>query len=133
MNLESNEDIKFERISLLINCFTLKPGQFILGSTFEKFQVPRNIVCHVDGRSTVARIGLAIHCASGIIDGNFEEARTIVLEIKNQGPFDIVLRHRTALAMLSFTQLSTDIEQATQKQYKGQESVVAPNLRLQKE
>lgn len=133
MDLDSTEDLKFERISLLSNCFTLKPGQFILGSTFEKFQVPRNIVCHVDGRSNVARIGLAIHCTSGIIDGNFEEARTIVLEMKNQGPFDIVLRHRSALAMLSFTLLSTDIEQATQKQYKGQESVVAPNLRLQKE
>jgi deoxycytidine triphosphate deaminase len=132
VDLDSNEDIKFERISILSSCFTLKPGQFILGSTFEKFQVPRNIVCHVDGRSTVARIGLAIHCTSGIIDGNFEEPRTIVLEMKNQGPFDIVLRHKSALAMLSFTQLSTDIEQATQKQYRGQEGVVAPNFRLQK-
>lgn len=132
VDLNSNEDIKFERINLLKNGFILKPGQFILGSTLEKFQVPRNIVCHVDGRSTVARIGLAIHCTSGIIDGNFEEARTIVLEMKNQGPFDIVLRHKAAVAMLSFTQLSTDIEQATQKQYSGQEGVVAPNLRLQK-
>jgi len=132
VDLDSNEDIKFEQLSILTNSFTLKPGQFILGSTFEKFQVPRNIVCHIDGRSTVARIGLAIHCTSGIIDGNFEEARTIVLEMKNLGPFDIVLRYRTALAMLSFTQLSTDIEQATQMQYKGQEGVLAPNLRLQK-
>lgn len=132
VDLESNEDVKYNQVSILNNTFTLKPGQFILGTTFEKFQVPRNIVCHVDGRSTVARIGLAIHCTSGIIDGNFEEARTIVLEMKNQGPFDIVLRHRTALAMLSFTELSTDIEQATQKQYRGQEGVVAPNLKLQK-
>lgn len=133
VDLDSNEDIKFEQISILKSSFTIKPGQFILGSTFEKFQVPRNIVCHVDGRSTIARVGLAIHCTSGIIDGNFEEARTIVLEMKNQGPFDIVLRHRTALAMLSFTQISTDIEQATQKQYRGQDGVVAPNLKLQKE
>lgn len=132
VDLDSNEDIKFERTGILTHDFILKPGQFILGSTFEKFQVPRNIVCHVDGRSTIARFGLAIHCTSGIIDGNFEEARTIVLEIKNQGPFDIVLRHRTALAMLSFTQLSTDIEQAAQTQYKGQEGVVGPNLKLQK-
>ncbi len=132
VDLDSNRDLKFDRISILENSYTLKPGQFILGSTFEKFQVPRNIVCHVDGRSTVARVGLAIHCTSGIIDGNFEEARTIVLEMKNQGPFDIVLRHKTALALLSFTQLSADIEQMTQKQYKGQEGVVAPNFKLQK-
>jgi len=132
VDLDSNKDIKFERVSIINNGFTLKPGQFVLGTTFERFQVPRNIVGHVDGRSTVARIGLAIHCTSGIIDGNFEEARSIVLELKNQGPFDVVLRHKTALAMLSLTQLSSEIQQAAQEQYKGQQGAVAPNLQLQK-
>lgn len=132
VDLDSNEDLKFEKIDIRKDCFTLKPGQFILGSTFETFQVPRNIVCHVDGRSTVARIGLTIHCTSAIIDGNFEEARSIVLEMKNQGPFDVVLRYRTALAMLSFSQLTTNIGQSTQKQYQGQSGAVAPNFRQQK-
>lgn len=131
-DLESPQTLDFDRISLLKSHYILKPGQFILGSTLEKFQVPRNIVCYVDGRSTVARIGLSIHCTSGIIDGNFEEPRTIVLEMKNQGPFDIVLRYKTALAMLSFHQLSADIEQQVQKQYQGQDGVVAPNLKMQK-
>ena len=132
VDLDGVEDIQFDRISILENYYILRPGQFILGSTYEKFQVPRNIVCHVEGRSTIARVGLAIHCTSGIIDGNFEEARTIVLEIKNQGPFDLVLRYKTALAMLSFTELTTEIEQRTQRQYQGQDGVVAPNFKLQK-
>ena len=132
VDLNSQENINFERINIADSYFTLKPGQFILGSTFEKFQVPRNIVCHLDGRSTVARIGLAIHCTSGVIDGNFEEARTIVLEMKNLGPFDIVLRYKMALAMLSFNQLSTEIEQNVQMQYAGQDGVMAPNLKSQK-
>ena len=132
VDLDAGENVKYERVTIQREGFVLRPGQFVLGSTDEKFQVPRNIVCHVDGRSTVARIGLAIHCTSGIIDGNYEEARTIVLEMKNQGPFDIVLHHRTALALLSFTQLTTDIAQTTQKQYQGQNGVVAPNLKLQK-
>lgn len=132
VDLESSEEVKFDPVNIINDSFILKPGQFVLGTTFEKFQVPRNIVCHVEGRSTIARIGLAIHCTSGIIDGNFEEARSIVLEMSNHGPFDIVLRHKMALAMLSFTQLTTDIEQATQIQYQGQEGAVAPNLRVQK-
>lgn len=132
VDLEGGEDIQFDKICILDKPFTLRPGQFILASTYEKFQVPRNVVCHVDGRSTVARVGLAIHCTSGIIDGNFEEMRSIVLEMKNQGPFDIILRYKTALAMLSFTYLTTDITQNVQKQYSGQESVVAPNLKSQK-
>ncbi len=132
VDLNSEEDIAFERIDIALDGYVLKPGQFVLGSTYEKFQVPRNIVCHVEGRSTIARIGLAIHCTSGIIDGNFEEPRTIVLEIKNLGPFEIVLRHKAALAMLSFSQLTTGIEQSSQQQYQGQDGVVAPNFKLQR-
>lgn len=129
IDLDSSEEIQFERVSILDEPYLLKPGQFILGSTYERFQVPRNIVCHLEGRSTVARIGLAIHCTSGIIDGNYEEARTVVLEIKNQGPFDILLRSRSPLAMLSFSELTTDILQPTQNQYRGQTGVVGPNFK----
>jgi dCTP deaminase len=133
VDFEKGDDLLFEKISLRNQDYILKPGQFILAGTYESFQVPRSIVCHLEGRSTVARVGLAIHCTSGIIDGNFDEARSIVLEIKNQGPFEIVLRYKTALAMLSFSQLTTDIEQNTQKQYRGQEGVSPPNLRQQKQ
>lgn len=132
IDLSLSGEIHFTKIEIPSCGFVLKPNEFVLGATQEKFQVPRDIVCHVDGRSTVARIGLAIHCTSGIIDGNFEEARTIVLEMKNQGPFSIVLKPMMALAMLSFTLLTTPIGQKVQKQYQGQDGVVAPNLKLQK-
>lgn len=133
VDLDGSQEVEYDKVNIQRDGYHLKPGQFILGSTYEKFQVPRNIICHVDGRSTVARIGLAIHCTSGIIDGNFEEIRSIVLEIKNQGPFDIILRYMTALAMLSFNELTTEIEQGSQNQYRGQEGVVAPNFKLQKQ
>lgn len=132
VDLDGNDDIEFKQLSIPDEGFILHPGKFILGTTYEKFQVPRDIVCHVEGRSTVARIGLAVHCTSGIIDGNYEEARTIVLEMKNQGPFDIVLRYKAALALLTFSQLTTEIEQSSQKQYQGQQGVVAPNFKTQK-
>ena len=132
VDLDSAEEIQFERIDISEKEFVLRPNEFILGSTLEKFQVTRDLVCHIDGRSTVARIGLAIHCTSGVIDGNFEEARSVVLEMKNLGPFNIVLRYKMTLAMLSFHQLTTEIGQNAQEQYRGQEGVLAPNLRLQK-
>ena len=112
VDLTKDEEIKYDKIVILV----LRPNEFILGSTYEKFQVPRDVVCYLEGMSAVARIGLVIHCTSGIIDGNFEEARTIVFEIKNQGPLDIVLKPKMALAMLSFCQLGSKIEQKTQKQ-----------------
>ncbi len=132
VDLDAEDDIQFDRVSISEEGFILRPGQFVLGTTYEKFQVARNLVCHVEGRSTVARIGLAIHCTSGIIDGNFEEPRTVVLEMSNHGSFDIVLRYRAPLAMLSFSQLTTEIEQCAQKRYLGQDGVVAPNFKIQK-
>ncbi|MES2345392.1 MAG: dCTP deaminase [Chlamydiota bacterium] len=132
VDLESCQEIQFDRITIPEEGFVIKPGEFVLGSTYEKLQVARDIVCHIDGRSTIARVGLAIHCTSGIIDGNFEEPRTIVLEIKNQGPFEIIMRYKMALALLSFNQLTTEIEQGVQKQYAGQNGTLAPNLKCQK-
>lgn len=132
VDFDNTDKLLFDKISLKEQDYILKPGQFILASTYEYFQVPRNIVCHLEGRSTVARVGLAIHCTSGIIDGNFDEPRSIVLEIKNQGPFEIVLKFKTALAMLSFTQLTTNIEQDAQRQYQGQTGVSPPNFNQQK-
>ena len=76
---------------------------------------------------------MAIHCTSSIVDGNYEEPRTVVLEIKNLGHFNLVLKFKLAVAMITFTQLTSDIHQQSQKQYKGQSGTVAPNLKLQKE
>lgn len=133
VNFEKEDQELFEKIEIPEQGFVLKPDEFVLASTYEKFQVPRNIVCHIEGRSTVARLGLAIHCTSGIVDGNFEEPRTVVLEIKNISPFNLILKYMLAVAMVSFSELTTNITQASQKQYKGQSGVVAPNLGLQKE
>lgn len=133
VRLDGHEAPLFETRSLREQDYVLQPGQFVLASTYEYFQVPRDIVCHLEGRSTVARVGLAIHCTSGIIDGNFDEARCIVLEMKNQGPFELILKYKTALAMLSFTQLTTEIGQNAQKQYQGQTSLAPPNFKQQKQ
>lgn len=132
VDLSGNGELECEKIKLNEEGYILKPDQFILASTYEKFQVPRDIVCHIDGRSTVARLGLSVHCTSATIDGNYEEPRTVVFEMKNIGPTNLIIKPRLAVAMLSFSQLSTPIKQDPQQQYKGQDGVVAPNLKVQK-
>lgn len=125
-------EVAYESVNIGGDGYTLPPDGFILGTTYERFQVARDIVCHIDGRSTLARLGLSIHCTSGIIDGNFDEPRSVVLEIKNIGPTRLVLKQKLAIAMLTFTNLSAPIEQNTQEQYRGQDGAVAPNLKIQK-
>ena len=102
VDLSGSTDLDYEKVTLDAAGYTLNPNQFILGTTYERFQVPRNIVCHIDGRSTVARLGLSIHCTATIVDGNFDEARTVVLEIKNIGPTNLILKPHLAIAMLTF-------------------------------
>jgi dCTP deaminase len=133
VDLSGSETVAYENVDLAETGYILKPNEFILGSTYEKFQVPRDIVCHIDGRSTLARLGLSIHCTSQVVDGNFDEPRTVVLEMKNIGNTNLILKPKLAVAMITFSQLSSPIVQDSQKQYQGQEGVMPPNLKIQKE
>lgn len=129
IDLRSDAEVRFENIKLSDTGYCLKPNMFVLGSSRERIRTPNNIVCHLEGRSTIARLGMSIHCTSGVIDSTHDEARSIVLEIKNSGPFDILLKSRVAIAMLLFSELTEPISQKSQSQYKGQHTVVPPNLK----
>lgn len=62
----------------------LQPGDFVLGSTFQKVQVPNIMVARFEGKSSLARKGLLVHITAGFIDPGFEGH--ITLEIKNLMP-----------------------------------------------
>lgn len=124
-------EVNFENTALLEG-FLLKPGMFILGTTLEKIRVDRSLLCHIDGRSTLARLGLSIHCESQTVDGNYEEPRSVVLEIKNHGNFNIILKSNMPVAMLLFSELSEPVSQGLQSQYRGQTSVIGPNLKFRR-
>jgi dCTP deaminase len=130
VDITKPDELKYDRISLGEG-YILKPGDFVLGHTHEKIQVPRNMVTTLDGRSTVARIGLAIHCTSLTADGNFEQPNAITLEIKNEGNFNIVLKPLIPIGMFIFHELTDAIGQDVQFQYRNQTSVMPPNLKDQ--
>ena len=66
-----------------------------------------------------------------IADGNFEEPGSVVLEMKNLSPMTLVLKPGLAVGMLTFSQIDEEIEQGVQFQYKGQKSVLPPDLKKQ--
>src|SRR5262245_2395861 len=41
--------------------FILHPGEFVLGSTFERVALPDDIVARLEGKSSLGRLGLLIH------------------------------------------------------------------------
>ena len=41
--------------------FVLHPGEFVLGSTFERVALPDDLVARIEGKSSLGRLGLLIH------------------------------------------------------------------------
>lgn len=61
--------------------FTLNPGQFVLAETLEAIELPDNIVATIEGKSSIARLGVTLHQTGGWIDAGFRG--TITLEMAN--------------------------------------------------
>src|ERR1051326_7461607 len=83
----------FKRIDIRSSPLVLHPGEFVLGSSVESIKLHTTLGCRLDGRSTLARLGLMVHCTSEIIDSIHQAHRCIVLEIKNVGPFQVRIPH----------------------------------------
>jgi dCTP deaminase len=125
------QDLKYKEIDLTKKDFLLEPGQFVLGASYEAIQTPPNILAVLDGRSTVARLGLTTHITASVIDGTFETPHVAVLEIKNLGNFRIRLNFKDPIAMMLFAELKDPVTQKIQTQYGGgQSKVTPPNLRF---
>ncbi len=128
LDLSGAAPVDYRQVRLTDNGFVLQPRQFVLGSTVEAIQVRPDLVCHLDGRSTLARLGLMVHCTAGVIDNNNDEPRTIVLELFNFNVRPLLLKPGLPIAMLTISQLSVPIRQANATQYAGQRGVVSPDL-----
>jgi len=92
------------------NSLVMPPQTFLLGSTIEKVSIPANMVGRVEGRSSYARLGLAIHSTAGFIDPGFEG--NITLEIYNHSPRPIKLYPGDRVCQIVLEELSTDAERA---------------------
>ena len=59
----------------------IPPGMFLLAETHECITLPDDIVATIEGKSSIARLGIALHQTGGWIDAGF--CGTITLEISN--------------------------------------------------
>lgn len=80
--------------------FFLKPGELVLAITLESFILPNNLVGWLDGRSSLARLGLMVHITSHRIDPGWNGS--IVLECYNAGKITLALQPKMFICALSF-------------------------------
>ncbi|XRX42536.1 MAG: dCTP deaminase [Buchnera aphidicola (Eriosoma harunire)] len=85
--------------------FALKPGSFVLSLTKEMIILPSFLVGWLDGRSSLARLGLMVHATSHRIDPGW--IGYIVLEIYNLGEMTLLLQPGMLIGAISFESLSS--------------------------
>lgn len=66
------------------------PGQVVIAETLEHVTLPAYLAARVEGRSSLARLGISVHNTAPTIHAGFEGR--IALELSNHGPFRIDLR-----------------------------------------
>jgi len=84
--------------------FFLHPGELALAVTAESITLPDDIVGWLDGRSSLARLGLMVHVTAHRIDPGWSGA--IVLECFNSGKLPLALRPGMTICAINFETLS---------------------------
>jgi dCTP deaminase len=110
--------------------FFLHPGELALAVTYESVTLPDNIVGWLDGRSSLARLGLMVHVTAHRIDPGW--SGQIVLEFYNSGKLPLALRPKMKIAALNFETMSTPALRPYNKRvdakYKDQKGAVASKI-----
>ncbi|MXP50893.1 dCTP deaminase [Pantoea sp. SoEX] len=102
---KSINQIMSNEINLIDNeLFFLHPGNLVLAVTLESITMPDNLVGWLDGRSSLARLGLMVHATAHRIDPGWEGC--VVLEFYNFGKLPLALCPGMLICALSFELLS---------------------------
>lgn len=78
----------------------LEPGDTILGITVEKLTLPKNLCAFIEGRSSIGRLGIAVHITAGFIQPGVSNKQ--VLEISNMGLIALALHPGIAICQIIF-------------------------------
>ncbi|MFT5759086.1 MAG: dCTP deaminase [Alteromonadaceae bacterium] len=112
------------------DAFFLHPGQLALAVTYESVTLPDDIVGWLDGRSSLARLGLMVHVTAHRIDPGW--SGQIVLEFYNSGKLPLALRPKMKIAALNFETMSSSAlrpyNKRTDAKYKDQKGAVASRI-----
>ncbi len=113
--------------------FVLHPGEFVLGSTYEKVTLPHDLAARLEGKSSLGRLGLVTHSTAGFVDPGF--TGHITLELSNMATLPIMLLPGMKVGQLCFFQLSSPAQHpygsaVNLSRYQGQRGPTASRSHL---
>ncbi len=92
---------------------TLRPHTFYLADLKQFTKLPHDVAMHVQGKSSLARLGVVIHLTAPHAHAGWQGWLT--LEIYNLGPFNIELKSGMAIGQLTFWRVEEPDETLVRK------------------
>ena len=96
----------------------LAPGQFALAYTLERIELPSHLAARVEGKSSLARLGLSIHQTAPTVHAGFRGF--LRLEISNVGPFFCRLTPGIQICQLIIEEVKTPSTEPLQSRFQDQ-------------
>lgn len=107
--------------------YLIMPGQFVLATTMEYFELPDDLTAFVEGRSSLGRMGLFIQNA-GWVDPGFKGE--ITLELFNANKCAIALQAGRRVGQLVFAKMDDHALHPYQGKYQGQRGATGSRVFL---
>lgn len=111
--------------SIRTDTYLLLPGQFVLATTVEYFELPDDLTAFVEGRSSLGRMGLFIQNA-GWVDPGFKGE--ITLELYNANRCAIELKAGRRVGQLVFAKMDAPAQNPYRGKYQGQTGATASRV-----
>lgn len=110
--------------------FYLHPGELALGVTAERLELSDDLCGTINGRSSLARLGLMVHSTAHFVDPGWSGA--IVLEFYNCGRLPLGLRPGMAVCAIAFEPLTSPAKRSYRARqdakYAGQKGATASRI-----
>lgn len=110
--------------------FILEPGAFAIASTKELLGLPADIVGRLEGKSSLARLGILVHSTAARFDPGWNGAP--VLELGNLGPKPAILYCGMPICAFTFERIGAGVEMpyegSRSDRYSGSRQAIASRI-----
>lgn len=87
--------------------FIMQPGDFALASTMERLELPDDLLGRLEGRSSIARLGITVHSTAAVFEPGW--IGTATMELSNLGRMAVALYPGMRICAFSFEQVSSPV------------------------
>lgn len=87
--------------------FIMQPGDFALASTVECLELADDLLGRLEGRSSIARLGITVHSTAAVFEPGW--VGTATMELSNLGRMAVALYPGMRICAFSFEQVSSPV------------------------